>query len=541
MPTVTLNKNQFEELAGKKLPLEELKDRISMLGTDLESIEGNEIIVEVFPNRPDMLSEQGLARAFSSFIGVKKGLRKYNVKKSNYKVIIEKSVKKVRPWTACAVVKNLKLDDEKIKSIIQIQEKLHIGYGRNRKKAAIGVYPLEKIKFPIKYLALKPEEIKFKPLEMSQVLNGKEILELHPTGKEYAHLLEKEKEYPIFIDSNENILSMPPIINSDEVGKVTENTKEIFVECSGFDYRVLAKCLNIIVAALSDMNGEIYNVEIQDEKKINSPNLDPEEMKLDLKYVNKILGLELKENDIKELLERMGYDYSNGKALIPMYRADILHQIDLVEDIAIAYGYENFKEEIPNVSTVGKESERSKFNKKISDVLVGLGLLECSNLSLSNEIVLNKKMNVKNKLIKVESPVNQDYDTLRNWILPSLIQILSENKSYEYPQNIFEIGKVFEGIKDKDSLGVIVTGNFTMIKQKLDVLFKALDIEYRVKEPDEDIDCFIIGRGGDIIVNGKKLGMIGEISSFVLNNFNIDIPCSGLELNVEELFEIILR
>src|SRR3989344_317600 len=156
MPTVTLNKNQFEELAGKKLPLEELKDRISMLGTDLESIEGNEIIVEVFPNRPDMLSEQGLARAFSSFIGVKKGLRKYNVKKSNYKVIIEKSVKKVRPWTACAVVKNLKLDDEKIKSIIQIQEKLHIGYGRNRKKAAIGIYPLEKIKFPIKYLALKP-------------------------------------------------------------------------------------------------------------------------------------------------------------------------------------------------------------------------------------------------------------------------------------------------------------------------------------------------------------------------------------------------
>src|SRR3989338_2091692 len=219
MPTVNLNKKEFEELVGKKLPLEELKDRISMLGTDLESIEGNEIIVEVFPNRPDMLSEQGFARAFSSFIGVKKGLRKYKVKKSNYKVLVDRSVKMVRPFTACAVVKNLKLDDEKIKSIIQIQEKLHISYGRNRKKVAIGVYPLEKIKFPIKYLAKRPEKIKFKPLEMSQVLNGKEILELHPTGKEYAHLLEKEKEYPIFIDSNENILSMPPIINSDEVGK----------------------------------------------------------------------------------------------------------------------------------------------------------------------------------------------------------------------------------------------------------------------------------------------------------------------------------
>src|SRR3989344_8001887 len=161
MPTVNLNKKEFEKLVGKKLELDKLKDRISMLGTDLEKIEGNEIIVEVFPNRPDMLSEQGFARAFSSFIGVKKGLRDYKVKRSNYKVIVEKSVKEVRPFTACAVVKNLKFDDEKIKSIIQIQEKLHIGYGRNRRKVAIGIYPMEKINFPIKYLALPPEKIKF--------------------------------------------------------------------------------------------------------------------------------------------------------------------------------------------------------------------------------------------------------------------------------------------------------------------------------------------------------------------------------------------
>src|SRR3990167_2964419 len=203
MKNVTLNKNQFEELVGKKLPLEELKDRISMLGTDLEKIEGNEIIVEVFPNRPDMLSEQGFARAFSSFIGVKKGLKEYKINKSNYKVVIEKSVKEVRPFTACAVVKNLKFDDEKIKSMIHIQEKLHIGYGRNRRKVAIGVYPLEKIKFPIKYLALPPEKIKFKPLEMSAVLNGKQILEEHPTGREYSYLLEGKKVYQVFIDTNE--------------------------------------------------------------------------------------------------------------------------------------------------------------------------------------------------------------------------------------------------------------------------------------------------------------------------------------------------
>lgn len=538
MPTVNLNKKEFEELVGKKLPLEELKDRISMLGTDLEKIEGNEIIVEVFPNRPDMLSEQGFARAFSSFIGVKKGLREYTVKKSNYKVLVDKSVKKVRPFTACAVVKNLRIDNEKIKSLIQIQEKLHIGYGRNRKKVAIGIYPLEKIKFPIKYLAKKPEEIKFKPLEMNAVLNGKEILELHPAGREYKHLLENEKLYPIFLDANDSILSMPPIINSDDIGKVTEETKNVFIECSGFDYSVLSKCLNFIVTALADIRGEIYKIEIQDSgKKIESPNLTPEEMKININYINKMLGLELKENEIKNLLERMGFDYSGGKVLVPAYRADILHEIDLVEDIAIAYGYENFKEEIPNISTIGKESDRSKFNRKISEILIGLELLECSSVSLSNENVLNKKMNIKNKLVKVESPVNQDYDTLRNSMIPSLLQILAENKRYEYPQNIFEIGKIFDDINDKDSLGILVTGNFTFIKQILDVLFSLINSKYEVKE--EDHGSFISGRCGKVIVNEKEIGVVGEINPLVLSNFGIEIPCSGLELDISDLFDVL--
>ncbi|MBC8444480.1 phenylalanine--tRNA ligase subunit beta, partial [Candidatus Woesearchaeota archaeon] len=180
MPTINLNKNVFEKLVGKKLTLDKLKDRISMLGTDLESIEGNEIIVEVFPNRPDMLSEQGFARAFSSFIGVEKGLRNYTVKKNNkYVVKIEDAVKKVRPYTACAIVKGLKLDDEKINGIIQIQEKLHVSFGRNRKKLAIGIYPLEEIKLPITYTAKKPKSFKFLPLEGKKEMDGLQILSQH--------------------------------------------------------------------------------------------------------------------------------------------------------------------------------------------------------------------------------------------------------------------------------------------------------------------------------------------------------------------------
>ena len=255
MPTITLNKKTVEELAGKKLPLDKLKDSISMLGTDLESVNEEEIVVEIFPNRPDLLSEQGFARALSSFINVKTGLRDYKAKKSNYKVIIDKSVKDVRPYTACAVVKNLKFNEEKIREVIQIQEKLHVTYGRNRKKVAIGIYPLEKIKFPIKYLAKKPQEIKFMPLESKREMNGLQILSQHPTGREYGYLLEGKKLFPIFVDGNNEVMSMPPIINSEKTGKITEKTKEVFIECSGFDFEVLSKCLNMIITAFADMKG----------------------------------------------------------------------------------------------------------------------------------------------------------------------------------------------------------------------------------------------------------------------------------------------
>ena len=230
MPTVTLNRAVLEKLVGKKLPLEKLKERISYLGTDLESIEGDEINVEIFPNRPDMLSEQGFARALSSFIGVKTGLRKYDVNKSGARAIVDKSVKDVRPYTACAIVKNLKLNDERIREIIQIQEKLHVTQGRNRAKAAIGIYPLEKIKMPIIYTAKKPEEIRFRPLESKIEMGGNEILAEHPTGIKYAKLLEGKKMFPLWIDSENKVLSMPPIINSDELGKVKETTREVFIE-----------------------------------------------------------------------------------------------------------------------------------------------------------------------------------------------------------------------------------------------------------------------------------------------------------------------
>ena len=425
MANVKFNKKNFEKEIGK---LDEvMQNKIAMFGTTVEQINENEIEIEVNPNRPDLLSYQGFKRSFLNFLGKTKGLKKYEIKKpeKDYEVIVESSVKDVRPHTACAIVKKLKLDNEKIKELIDLQEKLHFTVGRKRKKLAIGIYPLEKIKLPIKYLALEPDKIKFIPLETNKEMSGLEILQRHPTGRDYAHLLAGKSKFPVFIDASNNILSMPPIINSQLTGKITEETKEVFVECSGFEMDILEKCLNIVVASLAEIGGEIYQMKVDSK---TTPDLKIEKRKISLENANKLLGLNLNEKQIKELLERMGYNYSNGEVEIPSWRFDILHEVDIIEDIAIAYGYDKFIPEMPQISTIGQENLREVIKKKISEILSGLNMLEISNYHLTNKRDQFEKMGIPEKqeknFIEVENS-KTDYTILRKDLTHYLLKTFS--------------------------------------------------------------------------------------------------------------------
>ena len=547
MPTITINKKEFIKELGKKLTDQEIEEKISMMGVSVEKVTDQEIEIEVFANRPDLLSQQGITRAAKSFLGIKTGLEKYRINKSGYELKVEPSVNMVRHYTACCVIKGLKLNDEKIKQIIQVQEKLHITFGRNRKKCAIGIYPLEKIKMPITYKALNPKEIKFIPLDSEKEMNGYEILEQHSTGKEYAHLLAGNHVYPIFVDAKNNILSMPPIINSEETGRVTIQTRDIFIECSGHELNIVMKCLNIISTAMSDLGGRIYEMKIKyGKKEIKSPNLKPEEMKIDYEYINKRTGLKLKDHQIKKLLEKMGHGTKGNSVLIPAYRADIIHQIDLAEDTAIAYGYDNLKPEIPKVATIGEEDPIETFKNKISDILIGFGLLETSSYNLTSSENQNTKMNQNNRLVTLANALNEEYNAMRISIIPNHLQILKENKHYTYPQNLFEIGKVFTygdtetGIQETNSLAITLcntTANFTEIKQIIDALSRALDFKYELKESTHK--SFIQGRTGEIIINNKIIGRIGDIHPEILNNFEINMPVSSFEINLDVLNQII--
>jgi phenylalanyl-tRNA synthetase beta chain len=540
MSNVTFSRKLFEKEIGKLD--EKMQNKIAMFGAQLEKFDDNEIEVEIFANRPDLLSYHGFKRAFLSYLGKQTGLREYKVNKpeKNYTVTIDSSLKEIRPYTACAIIKGLKFNDDKIKEMIDMQEKLHLTMGRRRKKLAIGIYPLEKIKLPITFKALEPDKIKFIPLESDKEMTGLQILQKHPKGREYANLLAGKSKFPVFIDANNDILSMPPIINSQATGKVTEETKDIFVECSGFDFNALNKCLNIIVTNFAEMEGKIYQMELIYKNKEVTPNLSPEKMKISIKNVNSLLGLELNEKEVKKFLEEMGHNYNKGVVEIAPWRVDVLHEVDLIEDVAIAYGYENFIPEIPKITTLGKEDQKEIIKKKIADVLTGLNMLEISNYHLTSKRDQFKKMLMPEEgFIEIEES-KTEYTILRKDLTHYLLKILSENVDSEYPQRVFEVGRVFNPEETENLSLAITPSNFTEVRQVLEYLSRMLKIELKVSEAEKAPNYFIDGRTAEIKFNNKTIGFLGEIHPKILKNWKIKMPVSIFEINLEEIYKKVL-
>tara|TARA_Y100000310_G_C20649154_1_gene798391 strand:+ start:142 stop:1758 length:1617 start_codon:yes stop_codon:yes gene_type:complete len=537
MPTITLNKKDVLKLIGKPISDKILSSQIPMLGTDLEEITKDEIKVEIFPNRPDLLSEEGFARALSQFLGIKTGLKKYKVNSSNYKILQSPKTKKIRPYAATAVIKKLKFTEDSLTSLMNLQEKLHITHGRNRKRASIGVYDLDKIKFPLTYTTKHPS-FKFQPLESSKESTLMQILEAHPKGVDYAHLLKDAKEYPIWIDSNNQVLSMPPIINSEQT-KVTENTKNIFIDVTGTNKEAVEQALNILCTACADRGGEIHKVS-------SYPNLEPKKIKLDTRHAENLIGLKLSHSQIQNLLKKMGMEYDSKSSTVfyPSFRTDIINQVDIIEDLTIAYGYDHLKSEIPNVSTIAEEDPFEKFKNIIAEICTGLGLTEVSTYHLINKKDVTTKMNSKIETVNIKNSLSQEYNALRPWIIPSLLNILKINRHNDYPQNIFELGKVFiknkNEIQEPTRIAIAIshsTAGFTEAKQILDAILNNLELPPTYESTEHS--SFISGRTARVSVKNKKVAYLGELHPEVLNNFDLDTSTTVIELNLTEIYNLI--
>ncbi len=533
MPTITVDKKDVLKLVGKNISDEQLRERIPMLGTELEGMEGNEITLEITPDRPDMLTEEGFARALSSFLGIKTGLRNYKVNPSSYKFKIDPKVKKVRPAVAAAVIKGIKLDDATIKSIMDMQDKLTLTHGRNRKKVAIGIHDLDKISFPLVYTT-KPRNYRFTPLDTKQLYTLDQILKLHPKGKEFGDILKGYDEFPMWIDAKQQVLSMPPIINSEET-KLTRSTTNFFIDITGTDQHAVEQALNIIVTNLADRGGKIYKVN-------NLPNLNPKRISIDIQAVSKLLGITLTAKEVKRLVERMGMAMQGSAIIYPSYRADILHPVDIMEDIAVAYGYDKFIPEVPRVATIAEEDAFEKFKAKITEILIGLDITEVSTYHLTNKETQTTCMNSKSECIEIINPKSEEYNALRNQLIPSLLEVIKNNKHNEYPQKIGEIAVVFPTEKGKHHeethMAIAMadtTSSFTQIKQVTEAVLRSLNIRYDIKEADNP--SFIPGRAASISINGKHIAILGELHPQVLQNFQLEMPVVGLELNLSELYK----
>ncbi len=553
MPTIEVSYKDMCRLLEQKVPIDKLEELLLYAKVEIDGIEeknGDKIFkLDVKDtNRPDLWSAEGIAREIKSRLK-RTGVWKCKVRRSKFKIIVDNKTKNVRPKIVAAVAKNLKVDQYVLEQIIQLQEKIATSFGRNRREVAIGIYDLDKIKSPIKYTVVGPREVKFVPLDFNEPMTPEEILKRHPKGIEYGHLI--SNKYLLLIDSAGNVLSMPPIINSEYVGKVTEKTRNVFIECTGFDERFLVPSLNAVVAALADRGAEIESVEIiSGKKRTITPNLEPKKAVLHIERVNEISGLNLKDREIFSLLKASGYDIKRkGKKLellYPAFRQDIMHEVDIIEDIIISYGYNKIEPTIPKIVTRGSEQPIEEFSYKVAEVMIGLGMQEVMSYILTNKDNLFKKMNLpEGSVAEIENPMSQNWNVFRSWLLPSLMEFLSKNQHREFPQKVFEIGdcvlldeKQETKARNVRKLAAVVTDysiGYEYISSLLDALMRSLGVNYKLKRKDHP--SFIDGRCATILVGEKELGVIGEVHPSVLEKWKIETPVVAFEINLEEIFQ----
>jgi phenylalanyl-tRNA synthetase beta chain len=546
MPTIEVSHKDLCSLVGKKFSVEELKDLILYAKGEVDEINGDSLKIDIKDsNRPDLWSTEGIAREIKGRINPK-GCPKYEIKKSDVIVNVDKKNKDVRPYTVCAVVKNMKINLDVLSQIIQLQEKIHTTFGSNRKEIAMGIYDYDRINSPIKFTTFKPEGIKFAPLDYEEEMTLKEILEKHPKGKEFVHLLTGYDEYPIFIDAEGEVLSMSPIINSNYSGKITEKTENAFIECSGFNLKFLIPALNVVVSALADRGAEIQSVKIVYPKKVMvTPDLSPKKATVDIDYVNKVSGLKLTGKEICKLLEQANYDAElkgkNIDLLYPAYRQDIMHPRDIVEDVIISYGYNKIEPVVPKLKTERGIADKEIFSNKVSSIMTTLGFHEILSYTLTNKDNLFSKMNLKEeKIVEIENPVSLNWNVFRNWLLPSLMEFYSNNQHVSYPQRIFEVGDVIlidekqeTKTRDNRKLAVAIADSkvgYKEIASVLDSLLSKLNVKYKLRRTRHD--SFIEGRVADIIVREKSIGIIGELHHSFFKNCKVEMPTVSFEIEL---------
>jgi len=501
------------------LPLEKMIDSLNFLGAPSEyEPEVKKIISELTPNRPDWYSMEGLARSLRAYHGGASPT--YSVKKSKYRVVVEPSVANIRPYTVCAVVKGLQFNDQRIKDMVLLQEKLLATLGRRVKKFGLGIYPLHAIAFPVRYATMKPDEIRYVPLGHEKEMSAAEIIKEHKKGQAYGHLISRHDRYPVFVDANNKVMALIPVVNSAETGRVDETTQDLFMEVTGTDMNACKAALNILTCTFADMGGAVHSVEVDyGHETLVTPDLKPKAMKLELGKINKILGLELTEQETAALLARMGYAYKAKKVLVPPYRADVLGWVDVMEDVAIAYGYDNFKPTLPDFFTPGRVDKRYD---RLDTVMRGMGFLEAKTFTLTNREKL-AAIGFTGDLVEIMNPKTAEYTVVRPNLLAEMLDILALNKTRGLPQKFYEIGIAHDGKREKKMFAFAVMDRkveFSEVRGYLQTISSEEGFSFELDKKaakifDPEISCALM-------VNGKENGVFGKVSKEMMVSLGLE-------------------
>jgi len=547
MPVINFSYSDLCELVGQEVPRSTIRERLPMLGADLKSMDdsSDDLSFEFFPSRPDMYSVEGIARALRAFLGYEPGLRSYAVDPSDVELRVDPSVAEVRPHIWSALVEGNEMTDPLIRSMMDLQEKLHLTVGRNRRKVAIGIHDFRTVKPPFTYKAVLPDELSFVPLQGSRSMTPAEILTEHEKGIAYAFVLEGKARYPMIVDAEGVVLSFPPIINGITTA-ITEETKDIFVDCTGTDLNAVQAAVNILTTALAERGGRIRTVRVVSDGRTSlAPDLAPRKMSVSTPEVNSWIGTDLTPAGVAECLRRMGHGAKEAgdsvEVLVPAYRADILHPVDLAEDVAIGYGFEKFGNLLPRHATFGEEVPLVAYANAARRVMTGLGFFEVVTLSLSNPREQFDSMGLKEdgRVIRVKKPVSEEHVLVRTSLLPSLLAILKKNKHRDLPQRMFEIGDVVIDRRNRKLFSAVAIhskAGFTEAKSLVQSVLEAMGFEPEVSGGAHP--GFIGGRCAEVSAVGRRVGLFGELSPKTIEAFDLKYPVVAFELDLETMFEL---
>ena len=533
MAIITLPYKYLERLT--RSDRKTILDKIALIGSDVERIEEDHADVEFFPDRPDLFSPEGVARAMRGYLGIETGLPSYAVKPSGISFTVDPKLADIRPVLGAAVIRGVDFDDESIQSIMSLQESLHWAVGRGRAKVAIGIHDLDTVSPPFRYIA-SPRTRAFVPLDYTEWMSMEDILEKHPKGRDYAKIVKDFPLFPLIIDSHDHVLSFPPIINGERT-RVTIDTKNILLDTTGTDKRAVGVAVNIICTAMAEAGAKIESVEIEG---VQTPTLAPSERTVSVSACSRLLGVDLTASSMALLLQKMRFGAEpvgedKLKVQVPCYRADIMHDWDLFEDVAIAYGYDRIQDLPPKTYTVGKPHPVQVHAALAREVFCGLGYLEVMPFTLTNEDVLYTKMQRPEcpGVLRVMHPISIDNTVVRTDLLPLLLEFLTLNRHRELPQRLFTVGDVVDScLTHLQAAGVSThrDADFSEAYASADAVLHELSIDYSVKESADP--AFIDGRRADIIVDGRKAGIFGEIHPAVLNAFNLEQSVAAFEIDL---------